>query len=39
MNIIGPSLLYATNGVHFSQNKHDLNWSLVALNPHSDFHP
>ena len=25
MNIIGPSLLYATNGVRFSQNKHDLN--------------
>jgi hypothetical protein len=32
MNIIGPSLLYG-------QNKRDLNWSLVALNPHSGFHP
>ena len=32
MNIIGPSLLYG-------QNKHDSNRSLVARNPHSDFHP
>ena len=32
MNIIGPLLLYG-------QNKHDLNRSLVALNPHSYFYP